>query len=210
MEVSNQEWYTLEDYAKRLSIASRSLKEAIDKGRIPAKAVSEVGIGGRGGGKKRILIHKPTADAAWVETENLTSKRTAKAKAAVERIRAELEANGTTANLPDTEQSPVSETTSGGHTTFNEALRREKVAKAAMAHLQFLEKQGTLVKKDAVYNQLFEAGQMLRDKIMAIPNRITSEIAACNGDSSKIRNILTEELASTLEEMHDIYNKKLG
>ena len=210
MDVSAQVWYTLEEYAKRLSIAPNSLKEAIERGRIPQSSISLAGIGGRGGKAKRIMIHQPTADIAWVESENTTSKRTKKAREAVERIRAELEANGAPPVAAPIEQTPTSEAPPVEKTTLAEALRREKVAAAALKHLQVLEKQGTLVKKEVVYSQLFRIGKELRDEIMSIPNRITADIAACGGNKTKIRNILRAEFTTILQKIADIDNNNLG
>ena len=189
---------TLEDYAKSLGVTPKAIKKAIDTGRIPPSAVTSSGNGGRGGGQRRIFINKTEADPAWAATTNPVMIRSAAAKAAVERIRTESEINGVIAE-------PSGKETRDNVISLSEAQRREKVAKAHIAQLEFLQRKGTLVLKESVYKQLFEAGRQLRDSIMAVPDMVTAEIAASGSNQSKIRNILTDSLTKSLEGLTDIY-----
>jgi hypothetical protein len=198
-------WLIMEDYAKILCVTPKAVRAAIDSGRIPSYAVSTTNFGGRTGKKARILIDRTIADVAWVNTENVTQgRRTPEAKAAVKRLKEELNINET-----ETKQS-LNKENNFNDMTHAEAQRREKIAKAEIARIELLQLKGSLLKKDAVYMQLFEAGQMLRDTIMAVPERITDEIVSVNGNRTQIRKIITEALASSLEGMTDLYTKKLG
>ena len=200
------EWLPLSEYAKTLEVSTEALLKAIKSGRIPASAISYVNAPGRGGNGRNTFINKTEADPAWVATHNPNQRGTQKAKEAVKRIKAELEANGTL--IPPTEQeTDEQETDEKIKTTLAEAQRQERVAKAAIAHMQAMEMQGELIRKDIVYKNQFEVGQQLRNAIMAVPDKIVAEIEAANGNRTQIRKILTEALAASLEGLEDFYNK---
>ncbi len=85
-------------------------------------------------------------------------------------------------------------------TTFAEALRVEKVAKAKMAELELKKAMGDLVVKDEVYKQLFAFGQEVRQAILVVPDRcIDAVIAAKN--RSEAHNTLLKELHEALEKL---------
>lgn len=195
------EWIPLEEYAKHLGVMPNAVSYAIDTGRIPKSAVSHVINGGRKkGGSKKIIINKPEADTAWIDTHNETHNKAE--KAATARIRK--------ARIKATPETQEYEPVNGENSTFNKAQTQEKVAKAGIAALEFHRLQGSVVLKDVVYKQLFEAGTELRDAIMAVPDRVTAEICAAGNNQQKIRTILIEALASSLEGLTDLYTKKLG
>ena len=201
---SEPNWIILEDYAKTLSVSPTAVKKAINNGRIPASAISFGNFGGRNGQNKRVFINKTEADIAWVNTENVSQgRRTPEAKAAVQRLREELSLNGENVQ-------PAKKESKEKNMTLSEAQRREKIAKAEIAQIELLRLKGSLVQKDVVYKQLFEAGAQLRDSIMSVPDRIAADIVSANGETSKIRKILTEALASSLEGLTDVNSKKIG
>ena len=201
---TNSNWLILEDYAKTLCVTPKAVRAAINNGRIPSNAISTTNFGGRTGKKERILIDKTVADVAWVNTENVSQgRRTPEAKAAVQRLREELSLNGKTVQ-------PAEKESKEKNMTLSEAQRREKIAKAEIARIELLRLKGSLVQKDVVYKQLFEAGAQLRDSIMSVPDRIAADIVSANGETSKIRKILTEALASSLEGLTDVNSKKIG
>jgi len=204
------EWIILEDYAKTLSVSPTAVKKAIESGRIPASAISYGNIGGRSGQNKRILINKKIADIAWIETENPNQgRRTEEGREAIQRMRSQMETNGVSEPVTNSYQS-AQHHEEKTVITLAEAQRRERAAKATLAQLELLKAQGIIVQKDVVYKQLFEAGQQLRDAIMAVPDRIVSEIVAAKENHTLIRKIITEALAASLESLSDVYSKKLG
>ena len=191
-------WVSHTEYAERVGVTKEALMKAIENGRIPASAVSMVSTGGK---NKRIVINQPEADIAWIATFNEKSaKPTDKARAAVERISAEI-------SNTDTEKTdePVTDKMS-----LREAQRLEQVAKARLKGMEVLKVKGELVSRDLVRKQLFEAGTIIRDTLMAVPDRITAEVIAASNNPTKVRTILTEAIATALEKLDDLYNKKLG
>ena len=207
----------LSEYAKHVGCSANAVMKAIENGRIPRNAVAKVKDGGVGGTSYRIFINKVEADPAWVAGFNaLSDTPTYPARLAVERIRAELEnpVPDKTEEIPETPISPNTLTDTQprepGFDTLAEAQRREKIAKAAIAQIELMQKKDALVSKDAVYKQLFEAGRQLRDSLMAIPNRITAEIISAGDNHAKVQQIITDAIASSLESLTDLQNSKIG
>jgi len=193
------EWIQLEDYAKSVGVQPEAIQYAIKQGRIPLSAVTYTKVGGRNGNNKRTLINKREADIAWVETADPTShNRTERGREAVERIKAELQADGV---LPASGSSKVND--------YAETKRKYEHTRTLKAQLELLEYQGKLVQKDKVYKQLFEAGQQLRDAILGLPLLIKRKLAQCGGDEFEIEKILNEELTNVLSALTEIYNRKL-
>jgi phage terminase Nu1 subunit (DNA packaging protein) len=91
--------------------------------------------------------------------------------------------------------------------TFDEALRREKVAKARTAELELAEKEGSLISKTSVYNSLFDIGKQIRDALLSVPERVTDDIIANVSNRTKVRNLIYDAIAVELEKLSEI-NKK--
>jgi len=206
------QWIILSEYARHLGVSANVVTRAIDKGRIPASAVSRVPMPGVGGTSERILINKTEADPAWVAGFNeISANPTLPARLAVGRIRAELENPAPDSeNIPEppTPEPPQNPAETRKTTDLMKVQLSEKTAKAGLAQIELLEKRGKLVSKDAVYKQLFESGQQLRDSLMSIPDRITAEILSAGNNHVKVRQILSEAIATSLESFIELCNSK--
>lgn len=99
------------------------------------------------------------------------------------------------------------DSSTGDKMTFAEAQRRKEVAKAKTAELELLEKQGTLILKQRVQDQLFTAGKELRDALLAVPDRVTDEILAAGDNRAKVNNLIYDAIAGELERLADLYIK---
>ena len=201
------QWLICEDYAKTLGVTGFAIRRAIDSGRIPPSAVSRTSIGGRGGKNGRTLINKTEADPAWALSHNPAHFHSPEVLGAVERIKAEMERNGEYVPPP---LEPTQTQDDKGHISLAEANRREKVAKAHSAQLDFLEKKGLLVRKETVNKQLFEAGQQLSEAILSVPGRIRKRVAKAGGDEFEIERIILDELTQALEGLEEIFTRKIG
>ena len=78
--------------------------------------------------------------------------------------------------------------------TMNEAI------KAKLNKLELDIKEGKYILRDDVEKAIFENRRMVRDKLLEIPNRVSSEFAAID-ESNKIRTRLDEEIRFILEEL---------
>ena len=84
--------------------------------------------------------------------------------------------------------------------TTQDAERQEKVYKARLAQLKYLEQSGELIKVDDVKKQAFETNRKVRDIIMSIPARFSHEFAA-ETDPHTLEIKLKKELTAALAEL---------
>ena len=78
------------------------------------------------------------------------------------------------------------------------ALREE--ARAAKEQMERAEMEGRLVDADEVERSAFEQARALRTKILAVPDRLSAELAGAT-DSREVHSILLEELRACLAEL---------
>ena len=80
---------------------------------------------------------------------------------------------------------------------------QEKIAKARIADLELQEKEGSLVSREAVNDQLFAAGKELRDALLTIPDRITDIIMA-EENRTIVYNTIYDAIAGELQKLADL------
>ena len=201
-------WVTVQQFQVETGLAIATISAAIRLGKIPESAVCKIKAKGN-----PVYINPVAAALAWRDGMDVTAPSSKisykklddflRSKNVVSGSAADGRTDGGANDVPD----GISTKKSMSHA---EAQRQTAVAKAAMAQMEARKMAGELVVKETVYKQLFEAGQQLRDAIMAVPNRVTAEIVAAEGNHAKIRKIMTEELAGVLEGLTDIYRKEIG
>lgn len=184
-----EQWLILKDYADTLGISEAAVRKAIKTGRIPETALRSEK---RDRGRPYVLVNKRLADISWYHN-TLPTKGGPTSREAQDKVAPTV--NGATPPPAATPEQPA------GFINLNEATRREKVAKAAVAQLELLELQKVLVRRDVVYRELFEAGKQVREAIMGIPDRITDEVIAAGNDRHKVNTILTDALFAALKSL---------
>ena len=80
--------------------------------------------------------------------------------------------------------------------TMREAYR------AKMAKLDYEEREGKLVDAAKVRDDAFQTGRMVRDGVLAIPDRM-ADVLAAESDPAKVRQLLLDELETVLEKLSD-------
>lgn len=80
---------------------------------------------------------------------------------------------------------------------YNASRAKKESYLAELARLEYEEKEGTLVKAEAVRKEAFAIARQVRDGMLNIPDRISSELAALT-DQFEIHKRLTEEIRRTL------------
>ncbi len=71
---------------------------------------------------------------------------------------------------------------------------------AKLARLEYEEKNGKLLNAEDVANDAFALASRVRDRILAVPSRVSSMLAS-ETDSKVIERLLTQELRNALEEI---------
>lgn len=85
----------------------------------------------------------------------------------------------------------------GGEESYALAQARKERALADKHELELLERRGELVERKASDRQAFETARIVRDGLMAIPDRLASLLAA-ESDVRKVHGILSDEIRKAL------------
>lgn len=89
----------------------------------------------------------------------------------------------------------------GDRAGYFDVKQRRELAEAELAELDLAERRGELCDLEDAKRAQFEMGGKVRDRIMVVPDRVVPRLAACNGDSAKMHEILTEDLRNALREV---------
>ena len=86
--------------------------------------------------------------------------------------------------------------------SYAESMRVLMNNKAKLAEIEVKQKERELVRRDIVYDQLFEYGKMMKDKFQFIPDRLSDELSAIT-DRNKIHEILSKAIYEVLVILSD-------
>ena len=89
-----------------------------------------------------------------------------------------------------------------GSTTYAEARRYREIARAALTRLDLEERQGRLLPVERVIAEQSRALRTVRDRVLALPDRIAAGLAA-TADLGETRRILEAALRGALGEAAD-------
>jgi hypothetical protein len=180
-----------------------AVRKAILDGRLTAASVTQVG--------QRTMIEPELADKEWAESTHTgqtrdPAKMSKGRKAAASRKRAEeLEEDPALSQHSlfgvETDPQPQERARALDPDAKNSTAKITKAATyfgALLKKLEYEEKSGALVRKDAVDSEVFSSFRGLRDRILGIPDRIGSILAA-ESDVATIRERLRDELVECLE-----------
>ena len=96
---------------------------------------------------------------------------------------------------------PIAQPMQGGP-TYAEAQRAREVYRAERERLKLLQEKGELVSAADVKSAAFQTARTVRDALMALPDRLSAQLAATT-DARLCHNLLTEELRVALRSIAD-------
>lgn len=178
------------EFSKRIGVTEKTIRKAIELGKIingldtsgkkpkiiyeiALKEVEEMGIGIK---SKSLRIDK------FISNDNQVSKE-----------------GGDEDSLSDNIENLKSITVTTA--SYKESRRREAYFKSELSRLELEEKDGTLVKRDDVYKELFDFGSEIRTKILSVPDRITDELISLADDRDAFYRLFYGNLRDTLESL---------
>lgn len=189
---------SIREFSRRLGCSDTAIHKAIKTGRI---------IKGFNVKTKRII-----PEIATEEYRNNTNPNQA---------RVVFDGKKLPANLPKVEKKTIAQADSqadlqskhyrpiSSDADINTARKADMVYKAKLRELEYKQKTGSLVEKEAVYRELFRAGKELRTALMSIPDQIIDDVLACN-TRNEAHALLSKTIAQTLEMLSDIENRKIS
>jgi len=121
-------------------------------------------------------------------------------KVDTEQARAAMKANADPASLlredSPPEVIPAAGSAAGG-VDFITARTMREAFRAKLAKLEYEEKSGKLTDAARVRNDAFKAGRIIRDELLAIPDRL-ADVLAAEDDPATVRKIIFDELELVL------------
>lgn len=165
------------DYARMRGISRQAVYKAINTGKIVA-AVDDNG-----------MIDVEVADRLWAEnTHPFAGARSHQKKRGHKKpeevIKAAMEIGIDPASVP----------------TLMESKTVEAAYKAKLAQIEYEEKTARLVDAEKIKKEAFRLARVLRDSMMAIPDRLAAELAGVT-DPFVVHQKLTDEIRSAISEV---------
>ena len=183
--MSEQRTVSLNEFAKMVGVDPTVASRAITKGRI--------GNSFRRTKDGKLRIYAQEAAALWEENRHIAYIDNPKSKAPG--------ANGNT-ELSDEELKDITAMSMSRTNAYNQAKAVEKTFQAKLAQIEYNEKVGELVCKDAVQKTIFEMARKVRNNILNIPSKIMDKLASIT-DPYEVEKILLDEIYKCLEDLSD-------
>jgi hypothetical protein len=180
------------EYAKHRGVSKAAVTKAVQAGRISTE-VDETG-------KRK--INPEVADREWKDHTQAD-----KLHIPTQRERKELtakvveESGSTQENYDDNELSP-DDPDFNPFTSFTKSRALKEHYNANLARLEYEEKIGKLVSAEEVKNAAFKRARAVRDGLLALPDRLSAEMAA-ETNQFRVHARLTEEIRKVLRSLDD-------
>ena len=184
-------WIKISDFEELTGISAKTISAAIKRGYIPDNFADRVGKSAT----SPYYLNPQQAAVCWYKSLNAAHPAQRKVR---ESLAGYIKTFDKSVIEPAT-KAPTSAT----KMTYEDAQLQEKIAKARIADLELQEKEGSLVSRDRVNDQLFAAGKELRDALLTIPDRITDLIMA-EDNRTMVYNTIYDAIAGELQKLADI------
>lgn len=196
-------WVKLSAFADLTGLSVKTIMAAMKRGTIPASEVDRVGTGATA----PYYLNPQTVAKDWRKNLNANHPLTSTVRAALDKYIQTIEPKpagkkaGKSKPVVEADE-PTGDTSE--KMSLAEAQRMEREAKAKIALLELQEKEGSLIPRDRVNEQLFAAGKELRDALLAIPDRITDLIMA-EDNRTAVHTVIYNAIATELEKLADLH-----
>lgn len=185
-------WIKISDFEELTGISTKTVTAAIKRGYIPNNFADVVGISAT----SPYYLNPQQAAKCWYQSLNAAHPGQRKVR---EALAGYIKTFDKSAIAPDTDKA----TSASPKMTYEDAQLQEKIAKARIADLELQEKEGSLVSRERVNEQLFAAGKELRDALLTIPDRIT-DIVMAEDNRTVVYNTIYNAIADELQKLADI------
>ena len=185
-------WVKISDFEELTGVSAKTVAAAIKRGYIPENFADVVGTAA----SSPYYLNPQQAAICWYKSLNAAHPAQRKVREALA---------GYIKTFDKTIVAPPPKEPAGAATkiTYEDAQLQEKIAKARIADLELQEKEGSLVSREAVNDQLFAAGKELRDALLTIPDRITDIIMA-EENRTIVYNTIYDAIAGELQKLADL------
>lgn len=207
--MSSKKSVSLREYARQNSCDEKIIRRAIISSKIPPSALLKDPSNGRP------MIIVEIADEVWGNfyrekrsgKVNVTSSRHAKeskskqsSKGAKSRdiSQAPKDQIDVPNGLSNIEGLNTNLKENNNNITFSEADRICKILEAQMRQIKLQEMKGTLVRREIIEKTFIEAGKIVRENILSIPDRIIDQLRSCK-NRNEAHILFQDSLTQALE-----------
>jgi phage terminase Nu1 subunit (DNA packaging protein) len=179
----------LREFGRMIGVSGEAVRKAVDSGRIPREAMGEIVL--KTGKTRPAIKNVQIAISSWGANtnENHAGQRgKVRADKAVEPEQREAK------------ESPLPAGASG----FAKAKAVRETFQAKLAQLEYEEKSGKLISTEKVRIAQFTQGQLIREAVLNMPDRIAAQLAAELGreiSAHVVRTVMDTELRNILIEV---------
>lgn len=191
-------WVKISEFATLTGLSVKTITAAMRRGTIPAAEVARVGTSAT----SPYYLNPQTVAKAWYKNLNASHPLTPTVRAALNKYINPKPKGKKTGKTKTTKEGGSTTNPESENKTLADWQKVEREAKAKLALLELQEKEGALVSRDKVNNQLATGGKELRDALLAIPDRITDIIMA-EDNRTMVHNIIYDAIANELQKIAD-------
>jgi predicted transcriptional regulator len=189
----SEERISIREYARRVGVSDTAVRKCIKAEKIVRGVVYDAN------GKPYII--PSIANAEWAKSYDPSYERVTQSGGRATVYSAAPQPIEDAVAPPSTNQTT--------DTSLAAARRAQAVYKAKILEMEMKQKQGSLVNKDQVYKELFEAGKELRQSFEKLPDRIIDDILA-----ARTRNdahlILKDSIFDILNGLTEMFSREIS
>ena len=222
-DLKKTEWVKISEFEQLTGLNNRTIMSAIQRGLIPADCISRTGNEAELDApvlfddvetvtpdkqKKTTApyyINPQPAAVHWFDNANITREPSMKVREKLAKYILTFDPNFFD-NRP-TDFPVVSSEEELDDISNAEAIRQQNIRKNILLDIEIQKQKEILVEKARVYDQLFAFGNELRNALLSIPDRITDNVIAANGNRTKTHTLIYDAIATELEKLSDMNNR---
>ena len=222
-DLQKTEWVKISEFEQLTGLNNRTIMSAIQRGLIPDDCISRSGNGDEPDmpalfddvetvtpdkPKKTTTpyyINPQPAAVHWFDNANITREPSVKVREKLAKYILTFDPDFFVNRPTDF---PVINSEEDLEDISNaDAIRLQNIKKNILLDIEIQQKKEILVEKARVYDQLFAFGNELRNALLSIPDRITDNVIAANGNRTKTHTLIYDAIASELEKLADMDNR---
>ena len=188
---------TQTEYAKRVGVATRTIRRHISKGKIFGDALNEknmidpviagqqlqAGLSGLGGKREKPGEGDPMRHSRYVDIDASAGEKTDKRRSRQSNNDSEADADSK---------------------VFLKSRSVKEAISAKMAGIVLKEKEGTLINRESVRTALFDYGRVARDKLLAVGVRIAPLVVTMESEHA-IKELIDLEIREAIAQLAVAY-----
>lgn len=180
---------SLREFGRSIGVSGEAVRKAIKTGRIPKEALGKNANNGR-----PEIINPELARSAWGDNTNVAKAHQASQPRADKRQQ----------EAPPPADLPAGPAGGANAANYAKARAVRETFAAKLAQLEFEERSGNLIPRDAVKLAQHSQGMRVREAVLNIPDRVSAALAAALGrdiDPHIVHLTLESELRTILQEL---------